>query len=177
MTAEDKLKRKGHGDREDLIGEHPAGDAGQLILAVIFLTVWVADSFFLKYTTFLSGYIPLPVRVILSAAVLALGGYLAKKGHDIVFGQVREKPGIFREGVFGLVRHPLYSGGILFYAGLLFLSPSLAAGAVWLAAIAFYIYIARHEEKLLIREFGDEYREYMREVPLLFPVWKKGGVR
>ena len=177
MTAEDKLKRKGHGDREDLIGEHPAGDAGQLILAVIFLAVWVTDSFFLRYTTFLSGYIPLPIRVILSAAVLSLGGYLAKKGHDIVFGQIREKPGVFREGVFGLVRHPLYSGAILFYIGLLFLSPSMAAGAVWLVIIAFYVYIARHEEKLLTGEFGEEYREYMRDVPMLLPRWKKGGGR
>ncbi len=35
---------------EDKNGEHPFGDAGQLILLGLFLIVWVADSFFLKRT-------------------------------------------------------------------------------------------------------------------------------
>ena len=35
-------------------GEHPFGDAGQLILLGVFLVVWVGDSFFLRKTNFLS---------------------------------------------------------------------------------------------------------------------------
>ena len=42
-----------HADREDLAGEHKAGDAGQLIFLFVFLIVWVLDSFVLKYSTFL----------------------------------------------------------------------------------------------------------------------------
>ena len=38
-------KTSSHHDKEDLAGEHPKGDLGQLIFAVIFLLVWIIDSF------------------------------------------------------------------------------------------------------------------------------------
>jgi protein-S-isoprenylcysteine O-methyltransferase Ste14 len=34
----------------------------------------------------------------------------------------------------------------------------------------FYWYISRYEEKLLIDRFGDEYRDYRKKVPMLFPL-------
>jgi hypothetical protein len=53
-------------------GEHPFGDSGQLVLLVAFLIVWVADSFFLRISTFLSDDISLLIRlVILSFALIA----------------------------------------------------------------------------------------------------------
>ena len=54
MEKENTRSRRHHENRDDLVGEHTFGDMGQLILLVIFLVVWVADSFFLHYTTFLS---------------------------------------------------------------------------------------------------------------------------
>lgn len=35
----------------DFAEEHPFGDAGQVIFAIVFLTVWIIDSFF-RLTTF-----------------------------------------------------------------------------------------------------------------------------
>ena len=40
-------------------GEHPLGDSGQLVLLVLFLLIWVVDSFFLRISTFLSDFISL----------------------------------------------------------------------------------------------------------------------
>jgi hypothetical protein len=34
--------------RDDLTGEHPFGDAGQIIFALLFLGIWIADSFFFE---------------------------------------------------------------------------------------------------------------------------------
>ena len=34
-------------------------------------------------------------------------------------------------------------------------------------------YISRHEEKLLLSRFGDEYAQYMREVGMWFPRIRK----
>jgi hypothetical protein len=39
------LKRSEHAGRTDLAGEHPFGDAYQLILLVLFLLIWGLDSF------------------------------------------------------------------------------------------------------------------------------------
>jgi len=99
--------------------------------------------------------------------------YLAKAGLNIVFGEVREEPGVIRKGVFGIVRHPIYLGSILFYLGLLALNFSIIAGIIWVVIIIFYYFIAQHEEKLLVMKFGKEYEEYMREVPMLIPLIKR----
>ena len=78
-------------------------------------------------------------------------------------------PAVIRHGVFGVVRHPIYLSEVLLYLGLLLLRTSLAAVAVWLVAIAFLHYLSRHEEKLLLERFGDDYARYMEDVPMYFP--------
>jgi protein-S-isoprenylcysteine O-methyltransferase Ste14 len=50
------------------------------------------------------------------------------------------------------------------------LTLSLASAGLLVIIIAFYRFISRYEEKLLTERFGDEYREYMRKVPMLFPI-------
>ncbi|MBC8478191.1 DUF1295 domain-containing protein, partial [bacterium] len=93
----------------------------------------------------------------------------------IVFGEVREQPAVIRQGVFNLVRHPMYLSEILLYLGLLLLSLSLAATFVWLLAIIFLHFISRHEEKLLLERFGNEYARYLHEVPMWIPGWHRSG--
>ena len=163
------MRKKGHKNREDLTGEHPLGDAGQMVLAGGFAATWAADTFFLEYLTFLNGYIPIAGRAPLAALFLILSGYLAKKGLALVFGEKPEKPGVIRKSVFGVVRHPIYLGEILFYLGLLMISLSLAAVAVWIVTIAFLHHISKYEEKLLLARFGKDYEEYMRDVPMWLP--------
>lgn len=46
--------RRADQQRADLTGEHAVGDVGQLVLACLFAATWIADSFFLQYTTFLN---------------------------------------------------------------------------------------------------------------------------
>jgi protein-S-isoprenylcysteine O-methyltransferase Ste14 len=104
---------------------------------------------------------------------LILVGYLAKTGLAIVFGEGRKKPGVIRESVFNVVRHPIYLSEVLLYLGFLTLSMSLAAAAVWVITVGFLHYISRYEEKLLLARFGEEYQQYMQEVPMWIPrVWK-----
>jgi protein-S-isoprenylcysteine O-methyltransferase Ste14 len=160
--------------RDDLTGEHALGDAGQLVLALLFAATWTSDTFFLRATTFLNGYVPLGIRIPLGVVLVALSGYLAGEGLSIVFGEEREEPGVIRKGVFSVVRHPIYLGEILVYLGLLMLSLSLAAAVVWAIAIAFLHTISRYEEGLLLARFGEAYEAYMREVPMWIPrPWKR----
>ena len=162
-------KKRVHRHRDDLTGEHILSDAGQVIFACLFAAAWIADTFFLRYTTFLNAYVPLAARIPLAAVLLVLSGYLARTGLSIVFGQEPEKPGVIRKSVFGVVRHPIYLSEILLYFGLLVLSISLIAAGVWLAAIVFLHYISRYEERLLRARFGEEYEQYMRDVPMWVP--------
>ena len=94
--------------------------------------IYVADTFFLKWTTFLNESVDGAVRVPIGVALLVGAICLAKVGQDIVFGPVREEPRVIRNGVYALVRHPLHLAEALLYLGLLSLSMSLAAAVVWL---------------------------------------------
>ncbi|MDO9514678.1 MAG: isoprenylcysteine carboxylmethyltransferase family protein [Syntrophales bacterium] len=142
------------------------------ILISIGNTGYVTYSF-LKYTTNLNGSVPLVIRVPLGVALLVVSGYLVWAGLSIVFGERREVPGVIRKGVFNVVRHPIYLSEILLYLGCLMLSLSLAAACVLLVAIPFLHYISRHEEKLLLARFGEEYQKYMRDVPMWIPRVRK----
>jgi len=172
INTEAKMAKRHHG-RPDLIGEHPCGDAGQLILLLFFLLVWICDSFIFHYSTFLSRVMPLPLRMFIGGFFLLCAGILARKGLATIFGEVREKATLVRKGVFGVVRHPIYLGAILFYVGLTVTTFSIAAGVILLLIISFYYFIARYEEKLLQQNFGWEYEKYKKEVPMLFPKLRK----
>ena len=155
--------------REDLTGEHTFGDLGQLLFLFLFLGIWIPDSFFLHFSTFLSKSISLFIRLPLGLMVLIISGSLAGKGLKIVFGEIRDKPSVIRKGVFKIVRHPIYLGSILLYLGLFFLTFSLLSAIVLIAILGFYYYLCRHEEQLLLKRFGREYQDYLKEVPMLIP--------
>ncbi len=166
--------RRHHHDRPDLVGEHKWGDAGQLIFALLFGGVWIADTFFLKLTTFPNALVPGFIRIPIGIVLLVLAGYLAWKGLAIVFGEQRETPGVIQKNVFGIIRHPIYMSEVLLYLGLLMLSLSLAGFGVLVLAMVFFHLISRYEEGLLLERFGEEYEQYMRDVPMWLPrLWKK----
>lgn len=162
------------GERRDLTGEHSIGDLGQVLLLILFLAVWIVDSFVLGYTDFLGGLVPLALRIVLAILILAAGVYFAWAGHRVIFDEVRETPEVVRKGVYGRVRHPLYLGAILFYLGLLVLTLSLAAAALWLVIVGFYHFISRYEELLLRGRFGEKYVRYMNDVPMWIPRLRSG---
>ena len=174
MVDLEKNKTKRHEDRADLVGEHAFGDLGQIIFLIIFLIVWISDSFFFEYSTYSQDTIPNIIRLILGLPILLASGFLAKKGLRIIFGEVRKKPEIIEKGIFKIVRHPIYLGSILLYLGLTILTCSIASAVVWIIIVLFYYYISRYEEELLLKEFGADYKNYMERVPMLIPnIFKK----
>jgi protein-S-isoprenylcysteine O-methyltransferase Ste14 len=160
----------GHENRPDLTGEHKFGDAGQLILLVIFLIVWILDSFVLKFSTFLIEDLRWYVTVIPGIIILTIAGYFTRAGLKIVFFEIREPPKVITKGVFSMVRHPVYLGSILALLGLIIMTLSLLSVIIWVITVIFYYFISRYEEKLLLSRFGKEYEDYMKKVPMLFPV-------
>lgn len=175
MAGSVTLRGHRHKRRDDLIDEHPWGDGGQIVLALLFFVVWIGDVFLLHGTTWLTAYVPLFVRIPIGAAILITAGWLALTGLRIVFDEERAEPCVIRKGVFGFVRHPIYLSEILLYLGMLTLGISLAAAAVLVIACAFLHFISRYEEKQLLDRFGPEYRRYMADVPMWIPRITRGA--
>jgi protein-S-isoprenylcysteine O-methyltransferase Ste14 len=163
------MSTKKHEGNPHLTGEHRWGDLGQLILFILFLAVWITDSFVFHYSTYLLDVAPDYVRISVAGVILVAGWYLARRGMKMVFGTVHEKPEVFKTGVFRIVRHPIYTGALLFYLGSICITLSIASAAFWLVIVAYYYLISRYEEKILLEAFGEEYAAYKRETGMLFP--------
>ncbi len=73
------------------------------------------------------------------------------------------------EGIHRFVRHPLYSGTILFVWGLFFIFPMLNNLIAVVLLTAYVLIGIRFEEKKLLQEFGKRYYDYMKRVPMLIP--------
>ncbi|MGD2096451.1 MAG: isoprenylcysteine carboxylmethyltransferase family protein [Desulfobacterales bacterium] len=155
-------------------GEHPFGDAGQLILFGVFLVTWILDSFILRRSTFWATRIPLAIRLLFLATALVAAFWLFKSGHVAVIGEHRPAK-ILSSGAFGYLRHPLYLGSILVYLGLTVSTASLFCLALLVPIILFYNYIADYEEKLMAAKFGQAYLAYQNKTGRWLPRFGKKG--
>jgi protein-S-isoprenylcysteine O-methyltransferase Ste14 len=155
-------------------GEHPLGDAGQLILFGLFLVIWILDSFILQRSTLLANTIPLAIRLIILGLALITAFYLFKSGHVVVSGEQRPTT-VVSSGAFRYVRHPLYLGSILIYLGFTVSTASLFCLGLLVVIVVFYNYIAAYEEKLLEVKFGEAYVAYQKNTGKWVPHLGKKG--
>jgi protein-S-isoprenylcysteine O-methyltransferase Ste14 len=121
----------------------------------------------------LRGATLLVVRIPVSLPFLVLSFILFRSSHREIFDSERERTTVISDGVYGIVRHPMYLGAILLYVAVLILTLSVAAFGVWILVVAFYCYIARYEERILIDALGGDYRDYMAAVPMFVPRLRK----
>lgn len=80
----------------------------------------------------------------------------------------KEKTGtLFTRGLYRVVRHPLYTFGLLF----IWLSSSVSQNSltVYIGATLYTLIGAYFEERKLLRDFGEAYAEYKRKTPMLIP--------
>lgn len=155
-------------------GEHPFSDAGQLISFALFLVVWVADSFFLCISTFLSNYVPLYIRLVILGLTLVSAMYLFRSGHVVVSHEQRPES-VVSTGAFRYVRHPLYLASILAYLGLSISTASLLSLGLLVGIFIFHNYIASYEEALLVERFREDYRRYKEVTGKWLPRIGRGG--
>jgi protein-S-isoprenylcysteine O-methyltransferase Ste14 len=69
------------------------------------------------------------------------------------------------EGIFRYIRHPHYTSLIIIGFGLALFFYSLAALLIATIAIPLIVWSIFDEEKLLKKQFGEQYVQYMKKVP------------
>lgn len=73
-------------------------------------------------------------------------------------------------GIYSVVRHPLYVGNVLVWAGVSLTSGWLpGAAASTLGGILMFGLIVRHEDGFLARTFGSDFEEWARVTPATVP--------
>jgi len=154
---------KKHNRKRDLAGECKWGDPVQFILFFVFMIAVVLDKSVFNFSNNFSSFFPTWARWLAGLISILAGVIFIQDGHR-VFDEVR-RPRVIKEGVFKIVRHPIYLGSIMTYFGFSIISMSVLGFLILLPIAAFYYYISVYEEKLLLEKFGDEYRNYMKETP------------
>jgi protein-S-isoprenylcysteine O-methyltransferase Ste14 len=76
---------------------------------------------------------------------------------------------IATSGVYSVVRHPQYLGGMLAHVGFSILLSGLYSLLISPVIMTRDFAACRKEETELIREFGSEYEGYKKKVPMLLP--------
>ncbi len=117
------------------------------------------------------------VRAFPYPAFLAAGAALLLAGVPLLVLAARAATAAHRRdelattGIFGLVRHPIYSAWVVFLLpGLALLSASWPLLLTPLVAYAVFKLRIRAEDRYLERRFGEAYRAYRGRVNELLPV-------
>ena len=82
-----------------------------------------------------------------------------------IFWHKTYKGQLVTDGIFKYIRHPHYTSLLIVGFGLALFFHSLMALAIAIIAIPIMILSIMDEEKLLIKQYGGEYKKFMKEVP------------
>ncbi len=76
---------------------------------------------------------------------------------------------LITKGIYSKIRHPSYLSILILFSGIAIISWNLYGLLFYiLALIAFAVRIKKEEKELIIK-FGDEYKKYKEETPMLIP--------
>ncbi len=80
----------------------------------------------------------------------------------------KENPELVTTGPYAYVRHPIYTGMLIAMLG-----SAIGESPFWSLPLVlfgiYFVYSARSEEKLMIEQFPEQYRAYMKRTNMLVP--------
>lgn len=120
----------------------------------------------------LSNFLIPSIHLIACIIFLLPGTWLAINGvkeTTLKVAEIHRTEELVTRGVYSIVRHPQYLGGLLAHVGISFLLSALYSLLLTPLMIMLIYAISRKEEKELIREFGEEYEAYKKKVPMMTP--------
>lgn len=113
------------------------------------------------------------VAMVIGYAIVFSGATLVADGWRRIHRGRREDR-LVTDGVYARMRHPQYTGLflIVFGEGVVHW-PTIVSVAAFPIIVIAYTMLARREERQMLEQFGDEYREYQRRVPMFIPREKR----
>ncbi|MFQ5528015.1 MAG: methyltransferase family protein [Thermoanaerobaculia bacterium] len=83
--------------------------------------------------------------------------------------QIHGATGMVTGGLYKLIRHPQYTGLLLFTLGWILHWPSIVTLALWPLLVVAYVWLARQEERQALEDFGDAYAGYAARTKRFIP--------
>jgi len=119
--------------------------------------------------------IPL-MHLIISIPLILIGtwfGVESVKETTLKVAETHRAEKVVSSGLYSVIRHPQYFGGIIAHIGISFLLSSFYSLITTPIVIFLNFLISWKEEKELIKEFGIEYEDYKKKVPMFIPKLRK----
>jgi len=122
-----------------------------------------------------SGETGMMISMILGYSLLIVGFGIFMEGWRELH-RAQKEGRLTTDRLYGLVRHPQYTGLFiaLFGEGIVHW-PTVFSVALFPVIVLAYYLLARSEERKVEEEFGDEYRDYRKRVPMFIPRWGQWG--
>ena len=129
---------------------------------------WLHQSGHLWATLFGWGHTGAMLEMLFGYAIVFFGISLLIEGWREVY-QATQAKRLATNGLYGLVRHPQYTGIFLAIFGQLIHWPTLPTLALFPVVVWAYYRLAKKEEQEMMEKFGTEYQNYQKSVPMFFP--------
>jgi protein-S-isoprenylcysteine O-methyltransferase Ste14 len=153
------------------------------LLALLFLVMIIAYQLMLPVERFweFDWRIHLVGNVLkyggLLLVLIAISGYNLREFSGLAYSPRNTNAGsgtLKTTGLLRYVRHPIYTGTLLFIWGL-FVEEASVQNLIMAVCITVYVRIGIvFEERKLVAEFGENYLAYRRRVAMLFPNFYRG---
>ena len=108
------------------------------------------------------------LEMLLGGVFTVVGLMLSIRGWVQVY-RASQEDRLATEGVYGLVRHPQYTGIMLAVFGQIVRWPTIITLLLFPVIVFAYVHLARREESVLSARFGEAYPAYRRRLPMFFP--------
>ncbi len=161
---------------------------GLMTLPVFIYLVVLFSQYPMNFIWVLVGFISMSfmsIGALIANLIVAIGFIFIL--YSVVYLYRHKNGGLVATGPYRYIRHPQYTGFILFTLGLTalsyyYLSSTFGIGwlskeatiAVWFVQLGAYITLALIEDLHLSKKFGEEYTAYKGQVAAFFPFSLKG---
>ena len=139
-------------------------------LPILALLAWLPDRHLYSIPfpwVLVSGLLQLTAVVVLGIGLMQ-SGLISFLGLDAFQAREQQTQGSLNlKGLYAYVRHPIYTAGLVF----LWLTPVMTQNLfAFNLSMSIYIFVgAWLEERKMVAQFGDVYREYQQRVPMFLP--------
>jgi len=126
-----------------------------------------------------ANYPPRSPMLIAGTILYALGLWIFHRSHaDLGTNwsqtlEIKEDHHLVTDGVYSRIRHPMYLASLIFAAGQALVVPNYLAGPSFVIGMMLLFALrVRHEERMMLDEFGDQYADYCERSNRLIPgIW------
>jgi protein-S-isoprenylcysteine O-methyltransferase Ste14 len=105
---------------------------------------------------------------IASNVIIILGFFLLSMAWSVLH-KSQQTRSLASTGWYARCRHPQYIAFIMIMFGFLLQWPTLPTVVMFPVLVVVYIKLAKREEQVALKQFGDEYRQYAKVTPHFIP--------